>query len=127
MPFGVRPEGVSDTLETPFICALPCSEDQIAAIRTLRITHGDEVLAERHEPGPRACREPMARAKAPGVVQLDWDPAVHPAVMVWDPGTAEVIAMGTSGKLEILTSATELVLDLSDGVKSVRRKIAVQP
>ncbi len=77
--------------------------------------------------GAELPRDPVATAWGPGTVHLSWDAATHPMVMVTDPASGEVIGMVEGGSAELATGATELDLNLSAGVRSVRMRVKVTP
>ncbi len=80
---------------------------------------------------------PLALVRAPGSsgsvvavreggnVSLRWDAAVHPMIMVRDPDTKEVLAFARGGRAVVRTSKGELLLDISDGLRSQRLRLAI--
>jgi hypothetical protein len=71
-------------------------------------------------------REPVAVAWGPGTVHLGWDHGSHPRVLVRDPA-GQVLAVAGGGSVELATTARELELLLSDGVRTTVRHVAVGP
>ena len=59
-------------------------------------------------------------------MRLAWDPRAHPKVMVRNDG-GEIIAMGQGGALDLLTASAGLTVELSDGLRSVKRWVRVEP
>jgi hypothetical protein len=59
-------------------------------------------------------------------VTLQWDAGAHPMIVVRDPDTGEVLSMARGGSARIPTEKAELVLEVSDGVRSygLRRAIS---
>jgi hypothetical protein len=65
-----------------------------------------------------------ARREGQSVV-LQWNASVHPTIMVRDPGTGRVLSFARGGNARVWTSKGELDLELSDGVKSQRLRVAI--
>jgi hypothetical protein len=58
-------------------------------------------------------------------VSLRWNAAVHPMIMVRDPDTGEVLSFARGGTALVRTAKGELDLDVSDGVRSQRVRLAI--
>ena len=58
-------------------------------------------------------------------VMLKWDDAVYPMIMVRDPDTGEVLTFARGGTALVRTDKGALDLDVSDGVKSQRLRLAI--
>jgi hypothetical protein len=58
-------------------------------------------------------------------VSLRWDAAVYPMIMVRDPDTGEVLSFGRGGSALIQTAKSQLDLDISDGIRSHRLRLAI--
>ena len=58
-------------------------------------------------------------------VSLRWDAAVYPMIMVRDPDTGEVLSFGRGGSALIQTAKGQLDLDVSDGIRSHRLRLAI--
>jgi hypothetical protein len=58
-------------------------------------------------------------------VSLRWDAAVYPMIMVRDPDTGEVLAFARGGSARIQTAKVQLDLDVSDGIRSHRLRLAI--
>ncbi len=58
-------------------------------------------------------------------VSLRWNAAVHPMIMVRDPDTGNVLSFARGGTALVRTAKGELDLDISDGVRSRRLRLAV--
>jgi hypothetical protein len=67
-----------------------------------------------------------ARAAAGRRVELRWDAAQHPLVVVRDGRTGQVLSLARGGRVDVVSDATELDLDVSDGVRSTRRRVTVE-
>jgi hypothetical protein len=71
-------------------------------------------------------REPVAVAWGPGRVHLGWDHGTHPRVLVREI-SGRVLAITGGGAVELTTTAKELEVLLSDGVRTTVRRVAVAP
>jgi hypothetical protein len=58
-------------------------------------------------------------------VVLQWNASAHPTLMVRDPDTGSVLSFARGGNARVWTSKGELDLELSDGVKSQRLRLAI--
>jgi hypothetical protein len=58
-------------------------------------------------------------------VSLRWDPALYPMLMVRDPDSGEVLSFVRGGAAQVRTSKGELDLDVSDGLRSQRVRLAI--
>jgi len=58
-------------------------------------------------------------------VSLRWNAAVHPMIMVRDPDTGEVLSFARGGTAVLRSAKAELDLDVSDGVRSQRVRLAI--
>jgi hypothetical protein len=67
----------------------------------------------------------VARREA-GAVALEWDPSVHPMIMVRDPDSGEILSFARGGKARVATAKGSLELVVSDQVRSQTRRITVQ-
>ena len=71
-------------------------------------------------------REPVAVPWGPGKVHLGWDHGTWPTVIVRDPATGEVLSLASGGSVELTTRLPELELLMSDGLRTLVRKVRVQ-
>lgn len=125
VPLEAQELGCSTTQERHFTLAVPVP----AGYQGLRILKEGKVLLTRTA-GPEAMtvgdfREPALRRMRREEVQVGWDSARHPKVMVRDPRTGEVIAFGREGALTLPTDARELEITFSDGLRSHRQILRV--
>ena len=78
---------------------------------------------------PPAAAARMAEAvEARGVaggVQLRWDAAAHPMIMVRDPATGEVLSLARGGAIDVATTQRALDVVLSDRVGSRAVRVTV--
>ncbi|HEY8197686.1 MAG TPA: hypothetical protein VIG04_11940 [Gemmatimonadales bacterium] len=58
-------------------------------------------------------------------VSLKWNAATHPMIMVRDPDTGEILSFARGGSATIRTAKGVLDLDVSDGVRSQRVRVAI--
>jgi hypothetical protein len=58
-------------------------------------------------------------------VSLRWNAAAHPMIMVRDPDTGEVLTFARAGSALVRTAKGQLDLDVSDGVRSQRVRLAI--
>jgi hypothetical protein len=58
-------------------------------------------------------------------VSLRWDASTHPMIMVRDPDTGEVLSFARGGTALVRTAKNELELNVSDGVRSHRLRLAI--
>jgi hypothetical protein len=58
-------------------------------------------------------------------VSLSWNAAAHPMIMVRDPDTGEVLSFARGGTALVRTAKDRLDLDVSDGVRSQRVRLAI--
>ncbi len=58
-------------------------------------------------------------------VSLQWNAAAHPMIIVRDPDTGDILSFARGGSALIRTATSELDLDVSDGVRSQRVRLAI--
>jgi hypothetical protein len=58
-------------------------------------------------------------------VSLHWDAAAHPMIMVRDPDTGAILSFARGGSALVRTAKGELDLDVSNGVRSQRVRLAI--
>lgn len=58
-------------------------------------------------------------------VLLQWNALAHPTIMVRDPDTGRVLSFARGGSARVWTSKDHLDLELSDGVRSQRVRLAI--
>jgi hypothetical protein len=83
------------------------------------------------ESGPTAdlqletIRESIIARREGQSVALQWNAAVHPTIMVRDPETGKVLSFARGGNARVWTTNGELDLEVSDGVRSQRLRLAI--
>lgn len=60
-------------------------------------------------------------------VSLKWNAAARPMIIVRDPITSEILSFARGGSALVRTTKSELDLDVSDGVRSQRLRVAISP
>jgi hypothetical protein len=133
-------EDVSDGApgERHFAFTLPIDDVRARRLASLRM-RGGGVRGERVpgvaaapgiQAGQSAARPPepalRARATAGRRAELTWDARQHPLVVVRDARTGQVLSLARGGRVQLATDATELELDVSDGVRSTARRVVVE-
>jgi hypothetical protein len=111
-----------------FAFAVPLDQARATRLASLRLAGPGGMVASSR---PRASLQlgaagagVTARREGRSVV-LQWNGSVHPTIMVRDPDTGEVLSFARGGNARVWTSKGELDLELSDGVKSQRLRLAI--
>jgi hypothetical protein len=113
-----------------FAFSIPLGTAQQNRLASLHLRgHGREtVLSSRPAPaGTQTAAAPAIRRIASGVVALKWDHGAYPMVMVKDAETGEVMSIAEGGTIELPTAKRQIDLVLSDGVRSVLKRVPVNP
>jgi hypothetical protein len=113
-----------------FAFAIPLAPAQAARLTSLRLRgHGHEAVlsAARASAAAQSSAGPTLRRAAAGKVALRWDHRVYPMVMVRDAETGETMSLADGGSVELPTSKKAVDLVLSDGVRSVLKRVPVSP
>ncbi len=79
-------------------------------------------------PGAAAMRQaPAASVRSVGAdrIELQWDRAVYPMLLVRDPQTRETLSFARTGRATVWSQAREVELVYSDGVRSTRARVPV--
>jgi Big-like domain-containing protein len=112
-----------------FAVALPIAPAERSAIVVLRVSSrfgGAELRRAALQPSLIAPLRDLRPARiAADRVELRWDAARWPGLMVRDPETGDVIGIGTSGRLVVATERRTLHVVLSDGIGGEDRTIEV--
>lgn len=108
-PTGARPaalrlfaNGRETMLQSPIEAAAPVDPTTAVATASLRAGNGSGSI-------------------------LEWDAGRYPMALVRDPVTGQVLSFARGGRLELAMPGRDLDVTLSDGVTSVRRRMAVTP
>lgn len=108
-----------------FVLPVGAAADRLAE---LRVSGPGIAVAQRRPPpgAPGPTRAPQATRPAPAQGRLTWDASAHPMAMVRNAATGEILSFARGGEILLRTSATELDIQLSDGVRVEKRRIFVQ-
>lgn len=111
-----------------FAFAVPIDQARAARLGSLRLTApgGRRAAMSVAALRPRAGTAEPARAQreADGVT-LRWDASAHPMIMVRDPDSGEILSFARGGNARVSTPKGEVLLEMSDGVKSQRLRLAI--
>jgi hypothetical protein len=115
-----------------FAFAVPLDAAGAARLSDLRLTGPGataaatslSLQAARKQGGPVS--DAIVARRDAGAVALEWDPSVHPMIMVRDPDSGEILSFARGGKARIATAKGKLDLVVSDQVRSQTRRITVQ-
>jgi hypothetical protein len=112
-----------------FVFAVPLDQARASRLGQVRLTAPGAQVATMSQSAARvqqraAPAEIVARREAGGVA-LKWNAAANPMVMVRDPDTGEVLSFARGGVAQVQTGKGEIDLDVSDGVRSHRVRLAI--
>jgi hypothetical protein len=110
-----------------FAFTVPLDEASAERLQSLRLTGpGGSATGLRPVAQARVSPSEEIVARREGAnVSLRWDAAVYPMIMVRDPDTGEVLSFGRGGSALIQTAKSQLDLDISDGIRSHRLRLAI--
>jgi hypothetical protein len=106
-----------------FAFAVPLAPERLARLASIRL-EGEGRVADMARSGPEAPRVEVSRA-GPGRVALRWDARRAPMVVVRHPRTGQVLSFARGGRAEVATDQSELVLSLSDRLRSRDARVRV--
>jgi hypothetical protein len=112
-----------------FAFAVPLDQARAAQLGNLRLSGPGGAVTASSRPAAQLQRagrpsKVEARRDAAGVT-VSWNTADHPMVMVRDPETGEVLSFARGGNSRVWTAKGEVDLEMSDGVKSQRLRLAI--
>jgi hypothetical protein len=114
-----------------FVVPLPATAGRPAALR-LR-ANGHEANRRSSVPMPAAgdstgalASVRLSRAAGPRS-RLEWDAGTYPMALVRDPATGQVLSFARGGQGDIALPGRDLDVTFSDGVRSVRRLVGINP
>jgi hypothetical protein len=118
--------------ERHFAFTVPLDAGRAMRLNSLRVRGaGIRDVEVRAGAAPRssaaASAQPRARSVAGRALELTWDAAVHPLVVVRDARTGRVLSLARGGRAHITSTAGEVVVEVSDGVRSTSRRVVVEP
>ena len=111
-----------------FAFAVPLDQARTARLGNLRLqgpTGGiarSRTLAQLRE---GATSQSIVARRVGENVSLQWSAAAHPMIIVRDPDTGEILSFARGGSAMVRTAKGELDLDVSDGVRSQRVRVAI--
>jgi hypothetical protein len=128
VPFGAQPVG--DGEAGVFAFTVPAG----APVASVEVRRGGQVLARRAaaHPGGSLGEPQWSAREADGVLQLTWDPRLHPyATVVHEGATRTTLAMNLTGgsaalPLDRLPEGGRFLLHFSDGLNTVRQALTRQ-
>jgi hypothetical protein len=112
-----------------FAFAVPLDQARAVGLAMLRLRAPGGLVAATAPPVAQLRRTALpdsvvARRDAAGIA-LSWNSTAHPMVMVRDPETGEVLSFARGGNSRLVTLKGEIDLEMSDGVKSQRVRLAI--
>ena len=115
--------------ERLFAWAIPLSAMGGSAPAELRLS-GRDLGEVRRQPRAAASaaadlRDVRVLRDGAGDVRVQWNATHAPVLLVRDARTGEILSFARGGDARVRTSATEIEINMSDGVKSTMRRIAV--
>lgn len=110
-----------------FAFAVPLDAASASRLATIRLVAGGSVTATPAAAGmdgSAALGSIVARREGASVM-LRWNAAAHPLIMVRDADSGEVLSFARGGAARVWTSKGVLDLDVSDGARSYRLRLAI--
>jgi hypothetical protein len=104
-----------------FAFAVPLDGTDAARLASLRLGAPGGLVAAARSMAPAAAArtgDTVEARAAPGGVELRWDAAAHPMIMVRDPASGEILSLARGGAIEVATPQRTLDVLLSDRVGS---------
>ena len=113
-----------------FAFAVPLDRSRASQLASVQLSGPGGVVARSRTMaslrlGETGTAAPITARREGQAVVLQWDASVHPTIMVRDPDTGTVLSFARGGNARVWTSKGELDLELSDGVKSQRLRLAI--
>jgi len=123
------PEEVADLpggAEQHFAMVLPMGSALLDQVASLRVVGPGGVSTRTAAIGAPPAPEPVARALTAGRRSVTWDASRHPMALVRDATTGEILSFARGGAITLWSTAGQLDVQLSDGVRVVRTRVGVQ-
>ncbi len=119
--------------DAAFVFAVPISDAQAGRLASLRLSgRGSQTVRSRAPSAvrpqvrqQRTMQPAQVRRVAGGKIAVKWDATAHPMVVVRDPHTREILSFARGGRVQVASRSGELELVLSDGVRSIVRRVPV--
>lgn len=114
-----------------FVVPLSATASPLAALRL--VANGREVIRRAVPPtaGAAGAASALSSARLTSISatrsRLEWNATAYPAALVRDPATGQVLSIARDGVIDVARLGPELDVTFSDGVSSVRRRIAISP
>ena len=111
-----------------FAFAVPLDQASAQRLQTVRLTgpRGSAATSSRRPDQVRVSPSEEIVARREGArVSLRWNAAVYPMIVVRDPDTGEVLSFGRGGSALVQTTKGQLDLEVSDGIRSHRLRLAI--
>ncbi|HET6779203.1 MAG TPA: hypothetical protein VFH26_09965, partial [Gemmatimonadales bacterium] len=111
-----------------FAFAVPLDEAQARRLGSIRVQGPGGAVSS---PGPLAqlragsAAEAIMARRDGANVSLRWDAARYPMIMIRDPDSGEVLSFGRGGAAVVRSGKAALDVDVSDGVRSQRVRLAI--
>lgn len=124
-----EPEAVADLPgeERQFAFVLPSDAATLDRLASLRVSGPGGAAEQRTRSGPpEPGDQPAARSVGPGVRRITWDGGRHPMAMIRDARTGEILSFARGGAVDLWSDRGSFDVQLSDGVRGVRRIATVR-
>jgi hypothetical protein len=128
LSFDVAVAGDAGTQTGHFAFAVPLDERQALRLGSITV---DGPSGSVSSPRPLAqlragtAAESIEARREGADVSLRWDAAQYPMIMIRDPDSGEVLSFGRGGTALVRTGKAVLDVDVSDGVRSHRVRLAI--
>jgi hypothetical protein len=113
-----------------FAFAVPLDQARAARLGSVRLNGpGGRISAQAPAAAamlnrPLGSEDVLVQPESQGVT-VRWNAAAHPMVMVRDPDTGEVLSFARGGNARVWTQKRQVVLEVSDGIRSQRLRRAI--
>jgi hypothetical protein len=111
-----------------FTFAVPLDPTRVARLATLQLTTPGGQTAISSQSTARAQEATsggVVARRRPGGMTLQWNASAHPMIMVRDRHTGKVLSFARGGNARVWTARGEVDLEVSDGVRSHRARLAI--
>ena len=118
-----------------FAFAIPVAEFDRGRLKSLRASGpsasmdrvGGSIAAAERTGAARAPSKLAARATGGRTASVTWDASEYPLAVVKDARTGEILSLARGGAVRVQVKGAALEVTLSDGVRSARETVHVQP
>jgi hypothetical protein len=130
LSFDATPVGDDPRGGRHFAFAVPLDQARAAGLVSLRLAGpggaGTATSLRTAQLRKGAVPDSIVARREAGGVGLKWNPVDHPMIMVRDPDTGEVLSFARGGLATVRTTKGEVDLEVSDGVRSHRVRLAIR-